>query len=89
MRRVDWKTNSQQWTIGGIMFATQLKETLSTVNKSELARAIGCHRDTIAKWVSGKQVPSVQLLVRLCVYLYPEEWEKAFLHFGVLIESEK
>jgi transcriptional regulator with XRE-family HTH domain len=71
------------------MFATQLKETLSTVNKSELARAIGCHRDTIAKWVSGKQVPSVQLLVRLCVYLYPEEWEKAFLHFGVLIESEK
>jgi transcriptional regulator with XRE-family HTH domain len=71
------------------MFATQLKETLSNVNKSELARAIGCHRDTIAKWLSGKQVPNVKYLMRLCVYLYPEEWEHAFLHFGVLIEAEK
>jgi|TARA_R100000482_G_scaffold124104_1_gene75832 transcriptional regulator with XRE-family HTH domain len=71
------------------MFATQLKETLSTVNKCELARALGCHRDTIAKWLSGKQVPSVKYLMRMCVYLYPEEWERAFLHFGVLIESEK
>ena len=24
------------------MFATELKETLSTVNKSELARSVGC-----------------------------------------------
>ena len=71
------------------MFAQQLKETLSTVNKCELARAIDCHRDTIAKWLSGKQVPSVKYLMRMCVYLYPEEWERAFLHFGVLIESEK
>lgn len=71
------------------MFATQLKETLATVNKSALATAIGCHRDTVAKWLQGKQVPSVTFLMRMCVYLYPEEWEKAFLHFAVLIEAEK
>ena len=70
------------------MFATQLKETLSTVNKTELARVIGCHRDTVAKWLSGNQIPSVKLLLRMCVYLYPDNWEQALLHFAVLIESE-
>jgi len=71
------------------MFAKQLKETLSTVNKCELARALECHRDTVAKWLSGKQVPSVILLLEMCQYLYPEEWEKAFLHFAMLIQADK
>ncbi len=71
------------------MFSKQLKETLLTVNKTAMANAIGCHRDTVAKWLSGKQVPSVKYLMRMCVYLYPENWEQAFLHFGVLIEADK
>lgn len=71
------------------MFAAQLRETLSTVNKTELSRVIGCHRDTVAKWLSGKQVPSVKHLMRMCVYLYPNDWEHAVLHFAVLIEAEK
>lgn len=71
------------------MFAEQLRETLSTVNKTDLARVIDCHRDTVAKWLQGRQVPSVKYLMRMCIYLYPTEWEQAFLHFAVLIESEK
>jgi transcriptional regulator with XRE-family HTH domain len=71
------------------MFAKQLRETLSTVNKSELARALGCHRDTVAKWLAGDRAPSVVLLLEMCQYLYPDEWEKAFLHFAVLIQADK
>ena len=71
------------------MFAEQLKETLETVNKSELARVVGCHRDTIAKWIVGKQVPCVAYLLRMCIYLYPEQWEHAYLRFSVLIEGDK
>lgn len=70
-------------------FSTELKQILSTVNKSELARALGCHRDTVAKWVIGKQVPSVVYLLRMCIYLYPEHWEQAYLRFSVLIEADK
>ena len=71
------------------MFGEELKNTLKDVNKCDLARAIGCHRDTVAKWLSGKQVPSVKHLMRMCVYLYPNDWEHAVLHFVVLIEAEK
>tara|TARA_R110002020_G_scaffold247690_2_gene461648 strand:- start:6768 stop:6983 length:216 start_codon:yes stop_codon:yes gene_type:complete len=71
------------------MFASELKETLTNVNKSELARVLGCHRDTVAKWLTGKQTPSVAYLLRMCIYLYPEHWEHAYLRFSVLIESDK
>lgn len=71
------------------MFATQLKETLSTVNKCELARALGCHRDTIAKWLAGDRVPTVVLLIEMCQYLYPDQWEQAYLQFSVLIQADK
>ena len=71
------------------MFATQLKETLSSVNKCELARALGCHRDTIAKWLAGDRVPTVVLLIEMCQYLYPDQWEQAYLQFSVLIQGDK
>ncbi len=71
------------------MFAAQLRETLSTVNKSELARALGCHRDTVAKWLAGDRAPTVVLLLDMCQYLYPEEWEKAYLQFSILIQADK
>lgn len=71
------------------MFATELKKILSNVNKCELARVLGCHRDTVAKWQVGKQVPTVAYLLRMCMYLYPEQWEQAYLRFSVLIEAEK
>ena len=60
------------------MFAKQLREILATVNKTRLARELGCHRDTLAKWLSGDRVPTVVLLLSLCQYLYPDEWEQAF-----------
>jgi len=71
------------------MFAAQLRETLSTVNKSELARALGCHRDTVAKWLAGDRAPSVILLLEMCQYLYPDEWEQAYLQFSMLIQADK
>ncbi len=71
------------------MFAEELKQILMNVNKSELARVLGCHRDTIAKWVVGKQTPGVAYLLRMCIYLYPEQWEQAYLRFSVLIEADK
>ena len=74
--------------MGEGMFAKQLKETLETVNKSELARVLSVHRDTIAKWQAGRQFPSVKNLMRMCIYLYPDEWERAYLHFSVLIEQD-
>ena len=40
------------------MFAQKLKEILSTVNKTQLAKDLGCHRDTLAKWLSGDRVPT-------------------------------
>ncbi len=70
------------------MFAKQLKETLETVNKTKLAQVIGCSRDTIVKWQAGSRFPSVKNLIRMCIYLYPDEWEKAYLHFSVLIEQD-
>ena len=46
------------------MFASELKETLTNVNKSELARVLGCHRDTVAKWLTGSlPAAHVHLLV--------------------------
>jgi len=71
------------------MFAQKLKEILSTVNKTQLAKDLGCHRDTLAKWLSGDRVPTVILLLELCQYLYPEEWEQAYLQLSVLIQADK
>ena len=71
------------------MFAKQLRETLDSVNKCELARALGCHRDTIAKWLAGDRVPTVVLLIEMCQYLYPDQWEQAYLQFSVLIQGDK
>ena len=89
MRRVGRTTNSNVRNTGGGMFAEELKQILMNVNKSELARVLGCHRDTIAKWVVGKQTPGVAYLLRMCIYLYPEQWEQAYLRFSVLIEADK
>jgi transcriptional regulator with XRE-family HTH domain len=74
--------------MGEGMFAKQLKETLETVNKTKLAEAVGCSRDSIVKWQAGVRYPSVKNLIRICIYLYPDEWEKAYLHFSVLIEQD-
>jgi hypothetical protein len=71
------------------MFATELKETLSTVNKSELARSIGCHRDTICKWQKGNQLPTIVQLLPFVKYLYPEhQVAKAYLMWSELVLAQ-
>ena len=70
------------------MFATELKETLSSVNKSELARSIGCHRDTISRWQQGKQLPTIAQLLPFCKYLYPDNWEQAYVMWSELVYAQ-
>jgi len=59
------------------------------VNKCQLALAIKCSRDTIAKWIAGKRFPTIPLLLRMCQYLYNDQWEQPYLTFSVLIEQDK
>jgi len=70
------------------MFATELKEALSTVNKSELARSIGCCRDTICKWQAGKQLPTIVQLLPFCKYLYPDNWVQAYAMWSELVYAQ-
>ena len=70
------------------MFASELKETLSTVNKSELARSIGCCRDTICKWQAGKQLPTIVQLLPFCKYLYPDNWVQAYAMWSELVYAQ-
>ena len=70
------------------MFATELKETLSTVNKSELARSVGCHRDTICRWQQGKQLPTIVQLLPFCKYLYPDNWAQAYVMWSELVYAQ-
>jgi len=72
------------------MFGEELKNTLKDVNKCDLARAIGCHRDTIARWMQGKQIPTVPLLVAMCQYLWQDQWTEAYLQWSsILFEQHK
>lgn len=72
------------------MFGEQLKETLKDVNKTHLADAIGCHRDTIARWMKGKQIPTVPLLMAMCQYLWQDQWAEAYLQWStILFEQHK
>jgi len=71
------------------MFHEELKTTLEPINKCDLARTIDVHRDTVAKWMTGKQIPSVSNLVRLCQYIWSEQWEVAYIRWSVIIAQQQ
>ena len=71
------------------MFQDELKTILQEINKCELARTLGIHRDTVAKWLSGKQEPKVPQLVKLCRYLWSDDWETPYIRWSILLEQQK
>jgi transcriptional regulator with XRE-family HTH domain len=71
------------------MFHEELKTVLANVNKTHLSEAIGCHRDRMARWLRGEQVPTVALLVRMCQYLYTDQWEVAYIRWSILLEQQQ
>lgn len=71
------------------MFHEELKTTLEAINKCDLARTIGVHRATVAKWMTGQQVPSVPHLVTLCQYIWSEQWEVAYIRWSVIIAQQQ
>jgi len=71
------------------MFHEELKTTLEPINKCDLARTIGVHRATVAKWMTGQQTPSVPHLVTLCQYIWSEKWEVAYIRWSVIIQQQQ
>lgn len=71
------------------MFHEELKTTLEPINKCDLARTIGVHRATVAKWMTGQQTPSVPHLVTLCQYIWSEQWEVAYIRWSVIIQQQQ
>jgi len=71
------------------MFHEELKTTLQPINKCDLARTIGVHRATVAKWMTGQQTPSVPHLVTLCQYIWSEKWEVAYIRWSVIIQQQQ
>lgn len=54
-----------------VKFAINLKNVLAAENKTQqqLAEYIGTTQQTVSRWISGKNEPDLDTLLKICKYL--------------------
>lgn len=72
-------------------FANTLAQAIKKGNLSrqQIADSIGCSKIAIDKWIYGENYPAVHYLWRLCVLLYTEDPNAAYLDLSYKINKER